>query len=46
VLVDSLQTPHRILRRTTIFHDDADYRTYLSRLERYRHRDGVTVQVE
>ena len=30
-------------RRATIFHDDADYLTYLSRLERYRHRDGVTV---
>ncbi len=28
-------------RRATIFHDDADYRAYLKRLERYRHRDGV-----
>jgi REP element-mobilizing transposase RayT len=31
-------------RRTTIFHDDADYRAYLARLERYRQRDGVTLQ--
>lgn len=30
-------------RRATIFHDDADYRVYLDRLERYRHRDGVTL---
>ena len=30
-------------RRALIFHDDADYRAYLDRLERYRHRDGVTV---
>ncbi|NGZ11278.1 MAG: hypothetical protein CV088_18205 [Nitrospira sp. LK70] len=28
-------------RRATIFHDDADSRAYLERLERYRHRDGV-----
>ncbi|MDF0676036.1 MAG: transposase [Nitrospira sp.] len=30
-------------RRTTIFHDDADSRAYLERLERYRHRVGVTL---
>ena len=30
-------------RRATIFHDDADSLAYLDRLERYRHRDGVTV---
>lgn len=30
-------------RRATIFHDDADFLAYLDRLERYRHRDGVTV---
>ncbi len=30
-------------RRTTIFHDDADSRAYLERLERYRQRDGVTL---
>lgn len=30
-------------RRATIFHDDADYRAYPERLERYRHRDGVTL---
>jgi REP element-mobilizing transposase RayT len=30
-------------RRATIFHDDADCLAYLDRLERYRHRDGVTV---
>ena len=30
-------------RRATIFHDDTDYRAYLERLERYRHRDGVTL---
>ncbi len=29
-------------RRATIFHDHADYRAYLERLERYRQRDGVT----
>ena len=29
--------------RATIFYDDADYRAYLERLERYRHRDGVTL---
>lgn len=28
-------------RRTTIFHDDADSRAYLERLDRYRQRDGV-----
>lgn len=31
-------------RRATIFHDDADYTAYLARLERYRRRDGVTLQ--
>ncbi len=30
-------------RRATIFHDDADYRAYLARLERYRQRDGLTL---
>lgn len=30
-------------RRAPLFHDTADYRTYLDRLERYRARDGVTV---
>ena len=30
-------------RRATIFHDNDDYTAYLDRLERYRHRDGVTV---
>lgn len=30
-------------RRATIFHDDADSSAYLDRLERYRHRDGVTL---
>ena len=30
-------------RRATIFHDDADYRAYLERLERYRQRDGATL---
>lgn len=30
-------------RRATIFHDDTDYTAYLDRLERYRHRDGVTL---
>jgi hypothetical protein len=30
-------------RRATIFHDDADYRAYQERPERYRHRDGVTL---
>jgi REP element-mobilizing transposase RayT len=30
-------------RRATIFHDEADFLAYLDRLERYRHRDGVTV---
>lgn len=30
-------------RRATIFHDDADDRAYLDRLERSRQRDGVTV---
>ena len=30
-------------RQATIFHDDADYRAYLERLERYRQRDGVIV---
>jgi REP element-mobilizing transposase RayT len=30
-------------RRATIFHDDADYRAYLERLERYRQRDGLTL---
>lgn len=28
-------------RRTTIFHDEADYTAYLERFERYRHQDGV-----
>lgn len=31
-------------RRATIFHDEEDYAAYLNRLERYRRRDGVTVQ--
>ena len=31
-------------RRSTIFHDHGDSRAYLDRLERYRHRDGVTLQ--
>lgn len=30
-------------RRATIFHDEADYTAYLDRLERYRHRNGVTL---
>lgn len=30
-------------RLATIFHDDADYRAYFERLERYRQRDGVNV---
>lgn len=30
-------------RRATIFHEDADWIAYLDRLERYRHRDGVTL---
>jgi REP element-mobilizing transposase RayT len=30
-------------RRAPIFHDAADFLAYLDRLERYRHRDGVTV---
>lgn len=30
-------------QRTRIFHDDSDYGAYLDRLERYRHRDNVTV---
>lgn len=30
-------------RRATIVHDDANYRAYLDRLERYRRRDGVTL---
>ncbi|MGH7235045.1 MAG: transposase [Nitrospiraceae bacterium] len=30
-------------RRAVIFHDDADYRAYLERLERYRTRDGGTL---
>ena len=30
-------------RRAAIFHDDADYRAYLDRLERYRRRDGLTL---
>jgi hypothetical protein len=30
-------------RRALIFHDDADYRAYLDRWERYRQRDGVLV---
>lgn len=30
-------------RRDVIFHDDADYRAYLDRLERYRARDGCTL---
>lgn len=37
---------HVIVRgnqRATIFHDAADYTAYLDRLERYRHRDGVTL---
>ena len=37
---------HVIVRgnqRATIFHDEADYTTYLNRLERYRRRDGVTL---
>jgi putative transposase len=28
-------------RRTTIFHDAADYHAYLERLERYRRRDHL-----
>ena len=28
-------------RRTTLFHDAADYAAYLARLERYRHRDRL-----
>lgn len=28
-------------RRTTLFHDEADYHTYLERLERYRRRDSL-----
>lgn len=37
---------HVIVRgnqRATIFHDEADYITYLNRLERDRRRDGVTL---
>lgn len=37
---------HVIVRgnqRATIFHDEADYSAYLSRLERYRRRDEVTL---
>lgn len=30
-------------RREVIFHDDADYKAYLERLERYRARDRGTV---
>lgn len=30
-------------RRAALFHDDADYQTYLDRLERYRQRDGMTL---
>jgi hypothetical protein len=30
-------------QRVTIFHDEADYSAYLSRLERYRRRDGGTL---
>ncbi|MDH4087882.1 MAG: transposase [Nitrospira sp.] len=30
-------------RRTTIFHDKADYHAYLEHRERYRQRDGVTL---
>jgi len=30
-------------RRAAIFHDEADYHTYLDRLERYRQRDGATL---
>jgi REP element-mobilizing transposase RayT len=30
-------------RRAPLFHDAADYRIYLDRLERYRARDGVTL---
>ena len=28
-------------RRTTLFHDTADYHAYLERLERYRRRDHL-----
>jgi len=28
-------------RRTTLFHDEADYAAYLERLERYRRRDSL-----
>ena len=28
-------------RRTTLFHDDADFAAYLKRLERYRRRDSL-----
>ena len=30
-------------RRAPIFHDAEDYAAYLDRLERYRHRDDVTL---
>lgn len=30
-------------RRAALFHEDADWIAYLNRLERYRHRDGVTL---
>jgi len=30
-------------RRATLFHDAADFHAYLARLDRYRHRDGVTI---
>ncbi len=30
--------------RATIFHDHEDSHAYLERLERYRQRDGVTLQ--
>jgi hypothetical protein len=31
----------RVNRRTTLFHDEADYHAYLTRLERHRRRDRL-----